>query len=1842
MPREWYATCKDCGREYGYSDASYQLSVRRGLSRPERCPDCRKFHSREITTLGLSHFELAPILPIPSSGLQAGRLGGLVRPARVHEPRDRQPSFDLNKFGIKDSHIREYFELLQTKQVTVVVAPTGAGKSTFLPYRLMVPPEPFPADLFSRDGQIVITQPRIQATRNIPLFVARDLHGSNLGAGFDVGFRHSGSPSTDWRNRMVYMTDGTLINMIVRNELSRLSVIMIDEAHERSLNIDLILGLLKAQLPRFPNLKLIIASATINAGMFLEYYGGPKGFDPDKFANDTGEGFLSYDNQQIAQALKETPVGFYGFPGKRQYPVETRFREDEPIIEEQWSGRMPDEMAKKILQILRAIQSGEEQSRGDILGFLHGEAPIERAVELIRAGVEDDATLSGQVDVLPLYTKLPQKQQDAALLPKKNKKRLRVVISTNVAETSLTVDGIVHVVDSGLINESQWDSKTQTSFVVPKIHSQSGCKQRWGRGGRIQPGVAHCLYTAEQFGRFPKHTDPEILRAPLDQIILTAKAAGIDDINSFEWIQRPSQDELERSPRFLQQIGAIDEQGDLTDHGAELRSFGEEVDIANLMILADRFGCAIEMATLLPMRTLGGFTKLLLWDKGWDAHTKRAVHKIHQALLDSCVDDIEFSLKIWQCWEGNAFGRTTGREREKWAIQHFVNHHIFREQIAPERESLLLALSGHRKEQVYRSIDFDLLTRLRILMTYGLPNQIYFLDDKQKSELELNQAPVYRPYIAEPGNNSDLELLHSDAVVEVSPDSICSNRAMQLFVCGQRQRFRRRLSPLSEPLTIITASFLTAIKPQWLHYINQPLMNLSRLMSLETRNPSGDLVTTTTAARLFIDQLFPIGATFRCQSTGSSNTIQIGQFISPAPHIQPRKSNEDIDAPVDIEYLEAEKAIQTTGVTEEDQKYIVDVQNDVEETPEWVDVIEESRDESHTTEATSTKYVTNLIQTVFPGRVVHTLEDQILKSEFRGVVTGYDFSNHASPVILLEIPDEPAPFDRFYTHYKAGENISVKVISIEQYVNDRLAYLVVREEKSALEMIMDPYDASLGGRNFAIEMLKPGDMIETTIEDIDTKAKRVKINRLRQAEEEHLRFIGKGDERIIDATIVEVRDNGLYLWLNPEVVRTNIPISAFVYIDRLPQRPEEMWLGRSCKVKVRIQQFKREIRRGVGNLPEKAYERIRQFPWDKKLRYEEETSRIIAGRRITYDQRLTLLRLSSQSEYQKAVNIIYRRSNEVEARVLDMTGIENLTQYEGQRLPEKWKVTKVLDDAVLVAAPDGFETVVPKREVVYDLSANLHEAISEGIPVDITVKQVDVPEGRVDLSLLRPEDDPLNKYQVGQVVTGHVANIISSGAFVELEPGVQGMVHISEVAWWRIDRVETVLHKGQGVTVWILDIDRQERKLKLTMRLAENDPLRNYHLNQIVLGKVVAFTKDGSGTFVELAPGVEGFVYKDEISFGPVQDAREILQEGQTVIVRISELDLNERRMRLTIRGLYETTFQVPTSHIRLIKGRGGATIIQLTNETQTRIDLEDDGACKIQGLNQQSVEAAKQRIEKILETRMITFGIQELQARRLVGKGGNTIKAIQDETGAQIHVDSKTHQVVITAENNLILQRCLDQIRNIITFYQTIIRVPSNMVGRVIGPGGSNVKAIAQTGVQVDISRDDAGLITVEGRSRSLIDQALQQIRYHAGTVEYIRVIEADMPTYKNVKSEEPKVPQVLRPQRMVAVPSRLQSLPTASQPTRPSVPQAVAQNRSQYYQSQMQIDTRFLPALLRKENGFLISLFGGGKSILDKIMEESRTQIKVNSTTGIIIITGHSQSEVDVAVCSLQVAMK
>jgi HrpA-like RNA helicase len=876
---EWTCVCKDCLAEFQYSDTNYLANKARGYSRPERCPDCRKQHSKEVGTVGQPYFKVKPLFPGVRHDKLTSVLGRLNHPERPHIAVHTTPQPEPeDKFGIKDDKIIEMFRWFYQApelQVVVVVGPTGSGKSTYFPYRLVHPPrdyvtldptadgperdfirEPngerkrFPAtdvepDLFHRYGQIVVTQPRIQATRNIPGYIAKAMLGSSLGAGFDIGYQYAKNPASDWRSKLRFCTDGSLINWIATGQLDKINTVMIDEAHERSLNIDIIIGLLTQALPRYPRLKLIIASATISADLFINHFNKhlPRQKEEQwiEISNDTkirrklADGpdlkphpdkpgwwlkradnceLIEFDGKsfQVDPHFNDRPLADYAFLDPNQPDKEAAEKVQDRL--KKLAETAPKQVADKAVDLLKDMYTpwddlktdkglrktvatdptGKKceivvditERRGDILGFLHGEKPIQECCTSVRSMVRG---LPCRVEALPLYTSLPQSEQDKALLERKpghheklaqrvaaavvdrhqdavvaihdnvgqfdtieplireligNKRTdlkddpsklviqrwareeaepasglppalkdapaggvlvvvassrglarsgvpkpvgdqitllgqsftlinqedevRRVVVSTNVAETSLTIHGILHVVDSGLINQNKWDSETQTTGVRAILQSRAGCKQRWGRAGRLQAGDAWPLYTLDQFGLdeqvdtppgapgdarcFPYYSQPEIRRSPLEQVLLTAKKAGLEtlDVDTFPWLEAPDADELKRAEQSLVAKGALDEKtGDLTSHGLEISGFQEEAKLANLLVIADRMACAVEMATVLAILKVQ-YSKLFLRNKEWDDETKKQVEELHDSLDEPCRDDLERALKIYAGW----------------------------------------------------------------------------------------------------------------------------------------------------------------------------------------------------------------------------------------------------------------------------------------------------------------------------------------------------------------------------------------------------------------------------------------------------------------------------------------------------------------------------------------------------------------------------------------------------------------------------------------------------------------------------------------------------------------------------------------------------------------------------------------------------------------------------------------------------------------------------------------------------------------------------------------------------------------------------------------------------------------------------------------------------------------------------------------------------------------------------------------------------------------------------------------------------------------------------------------
>ena len=714
---EYSVNCKRCLKPIGYSGMMYEKMKEYGQSRPEYCEDCRGELLAEKMTMGAAYFSVKTIPGVDISVAIPGELGKVSHPDRPHIKVETSQLFDQSKFGATPNKIVEIYEWLKIPghQVVIVIGGTGSGKSTALPYWLIYPPEGVPSDFFLKDGQILITQPRIVATTHISEYLG-SLVGSSVGKGFDIGYRYSKDRNADRFNAAFMATDGSLVNMINRGQLADLSVVMIDEAHERSLNIDIILRLLRDQLPLYPHLKLLIVSATINRESFLNYFG-----------------------TDIATVVEFEP--------KSKHKYERYFADEKEKLPYDDPGRLRSRLVpalvKKVMWLLEEIIDGRRE-RGHILTFLHGVKPIKEAVLKIGELIETNPKLKNMVDVFPLYSDLDDKETKWALEGRDNSK-IRVIVSTNVAEASVTVEDVAYVVESGVENQAQWNIDKREKLIELELISQANAKQRWGRAGRVRDGEVFCLYTEDQFGKMLEFPIPEIQRTSMDDIILTLKKLGVDDFED-GWIDKPKEEELSRSITSLKDSGAVDDDNMLTEYGLLLSQFQYPAPLADLIIMADRFGCVVEVASLIPVIKNGGFKNLLLWDNNWDQTTKQKVEKIHQALWLGCRDDVEFIFKLLHFWQsppemvsGGEGGnkKSLSERRVEWCKAFYVNSVTIEEDIIPETQQVLRLLNAHKKDKNFRSIQMSLLFRTKLVLTYcqdcGLTNgDNYSYDGKRE------------------------------------------------------------------------------------------------------------------------------------------------------------------------------------------------------------------------------------------------------------------------------------------------------------------------------------------------------------------------------------------------------------------------------------------------------------------------------------------------------------------------------------------------------------------------------------------------------------------------------------------------------------------------------------------------------------------------------------------------------------------------------------------------------------------------------------------------------------------------------------------------------------------------------------------------------------------------------------------------------------------------------------------------------------------------------------------------------------------------------------------------------
>ena len=554
---------------------------------------------------------------------------------------------------------------IRDNQVVIIAGETGSGKTTQIPKMCL--------ELgLGEKGLIGHTQPRRLAARSVAERIAEEL-GQKIGE--TVGYQVRFTSEVGEHSAIKLMTDGILLAEIQNDKLlRRYSTLIIDEAHERSLNIDFILGYLKRILPQRPDLKVIITSATIDPERFARHFS--PSYVPGKGIVDEN---LSDEEREIAEAILPDDAPPIIEVSGRTYPVEIRYRplegdelylDDEEVAED----RDPTDA------ILDAIKELSKEAPGDILIFFSGEREIRDAKDAIEAMVLKSPRLN--YEVLPLYARLSLAEQHRVFSPGS---RPRIVLATNVAETSLTVPGIKYVIDTGTARISRYSARTKVQRLPIERISQASANQRSGRCGRVSDGIAIRLYSEEDFNSRPEFTDPEILRTNLAAVILQMIAIGVvrepGDISRFPFVQPPASRAINDGVNLLRELGALTERprqprkgrgnsATLTAIGRAMAAFPVDPRLARMIIEGGRRNCAKEMMVLAAALTIQD-------PRERPADVRAEADAMHARFVDDTSDFSSFLL-LWDYINEQQAALSSSQLR-KMCHREFINYLRIRE-----------------------------------------------------------------------------------------------------------------------------------------------------------------------------------------------------------------------------------------------------------------------------------------------------------------------------------------------------------------------------------------------------------------------------------------------------------------------------------------------------------------------------------------------------------------------------------------------------------------------------------------------------------------------------------------------------------------------------------------------------------------------------------------------------------------------------------------------------------------------------------------------------------------------------------------------------------------------------------------------------------------------------------------------------------------------------------------------------------------------------------------------------------------------------------------------------------
>ncbi|OQR94373.1 DEAD/DEAH box RNA helicase [Achlya hypogyna] len=521
---------------------------------------------------------------------------------------------------------KSILDTVRNSRVVIVVGETGSGKTTQIPQYI------FESKMTAPTKRIAVTQPRRVAAITVAQRVAEEM-GSVIGTG-PVGYCVRFDDTTTPNTKLKFMTDGMLVReALLSPSLDAYSVIVLDEAHERSLQTDILFGVVKRALAVRKDLRVVVMSATLDVGLFESFF-------------------------------KESAPAVLRIPG-RMHPVEIFYT----------AKALPDYLDAVLVTTLQ-IHLDNPDNNGSVLVFLTGQDDIETMEGLLTDyGTRLPAT-AAKLLVCPIFSAMPREAQMLAFEPAPRGVR-KVILATNIAETSITINGVRFVVDAGLVK--------QRSFVGHMEHlqvesiSQAQAWQRSGRAGREAPGVCYRLFPEEKFEELEPRAVPEIKRVSLEVVVLQLKVMGIDDIIGFDFIERPNTNNLLKALEKLYALGAFNTDGSLTPRGRTMASLPVDPMCAVMLLKALELGCAADALSVVAMLSVESIF--------YSPREQKEKAASSRAQFVSVDGDQIMLLNVF-----NAYNQTASKQRGKWCRDHFINHRAM-QRVEKVREQLTGYLS---------------------------------------------------------------------------------------------------------------------------------------------------------------------------------------------------------------------------------------------------------------------------------------------------------------------------------------------------------------------------------------------------------------------------------------------------------------------------------------------------------------------------------------------------------------------------------------------------------------------------------------------------------------------------------------------------------------------------------------------------------------------------------------------------------------------------------------------------------------------------------------------------------------------------------------------------------------------------------------------------------------------------------------------------------------------------------------------------------------------------------------------------------------------------------------------